>query len=158
LSTQPSEIERIVGIEGPLHIEELARRIASRVTKNVREKIDLAVSQAYRAQKINKSGDFLLNITPTQPLVRDRSGLASPSNKIEFIYTRELEAAIELVIDYAFGIKRSELAKETLRLLGYTRTTTEMKQRIEEVLNDMLIANKLFIEGEFVIKVSQVNR
>ncbi len=99
--------------------------------KNVREKIDLAISHAVRAGEIHRDEDFLLNTPDLQLIVRDRSELIGSAKKTEFIYAKEVGCAIEIVIDYTFGIKRAEITKETLRLFGYTRVTTEMEQGVE---------------------------
>jgi len=147
-----NEIIRIVEIEGPVHVDEVIRRITNRATKNVRERIDLAILETIRMRKLCKDSDFLLTVTAPQLHVRDRSQLTGSSRKVEFIYSKELALAIEMVVDYTHGIKREDIVRETLRLLGYSRITTEMEHLVETILDSILTSNRLVVEGGVVLK------
>jgi very-short-patch-repair endonuclease/DNA polymerase III delta prime subunit len=145
-----SEIVRIVRIESPIHIEELLQRIGRRISKGVREKIELAVREAISKNQLLRKGEFLLNPSAAKVPVRDRSNLSGSSRKIEYIYYDELALAVRTVVKHAIGITKAELAKETLRLLGYSRITEDMIEEVNKVIESMQKQSNLEMRGNFV--------
>jgi very-short-patch-repair endonuclease len=140
-----SWVVEVVKIEGPVHINEVARRIAnaaeqSRVGSRIKAAIESACNHAVRAGAIRQQGDFLWMKGMNRPVVRDRSYLPTASRKIELVAPEELAVAIEQVVRNSFGIQRESVGLEVIRILGFSRTSDEMRYAVETMI-DRLLAN-----------------
>ncbi len=146
----------IVGVESPIHVQELSRRVteAAHITRTgsrIRAVIEAAVRSAVRRRKVRQSGDFLWHPGMQEPPLRDRSGLPDASKKLEFVAPEEVEAAITKVVADSYGMGREEVPAAALRLLlGFKRTTTVAQRRVTEVLDGMVADGKLVLEGDHI--------
>ncbi|MGH7801035.1 MAG: DUF3320 domain-containing protein [Thermodesulfobacteriota bacterium] len=135
---------RVVEIEGPIHFDEVVRRIRSlcglrRTGQRINTIIQEATSLAEINGKIIRRGDFLWPIFMRKATVRKRSG--DPPHKIDFICDEEIAEAIKLVLKYQHATLPHELIIQTSRLLGIQATRSETFSRIESVIE------KLKVEG-----------
>jgi very-short-patch-repair endonuclease len=144
------EIVRIIDVESPIHVEELLQRITGRVFKGVRDKVNLAIHEGISRNKLVREGEFLLSSAATPLSVRDRSTLSGTSRRIEYVYDKELALAVKLIAQHTSDITKSELARETLRLIGYSRITDDMIERVNNVIRAMQQQNDLIMHGNFV--------
>jgi superfamily I DNA and/or RNA helicase len=132
-------VSEIVSIEGPIHYEEIIRRIREgcglrRAGNKVRNIISSAVEMAENNGNIRRSGDFLLlNDTSNVP-VRER--IYKPN--ITFISAEEIEEAIRMVLDFESMTPERELVIKTSRLFGFKTTSKKTFDRINGVLRDMI--------------------
>ena len=137
-------IEEIVRVESPVHVCEVKRRIADAVGKRIGARIganlDLAIREAVRGKAIVRKGKFLWDRrgVPGKAPVRDRAALRH--KKIETVSPDEVAEAVKMVVESSHGIKRSEAATETARLLGFKRTSKDMRKSIKRVI-DKLVKN-----------------
>ena len=98
-------IQDVVKIESPVHLDEVARRIATAVGAS-RKKVKTAARQATRSGSVQIGGKFLYWTEQRKVTVRDRSELPKASRKLELIAPEEMEAAIAGRVG-AFGIDRT---------------------------------------------------
>ena len=91
----------------------------------------------------------------TQPPVRDRSGLTSATRKLNMISDEELEEAICFVVERSYGIARGQAPTTVFKLMGYRRTNQAMKDRFNELVNNLLSDGRLGDEGEHLVLASQ---
>ena len=141
--TMANWIQRVVEIESPVHLNEVARRIAnavgvSRVGSRIRSKVKIAAMQAARSESVQIEGEFLYLTEHGQVTVRDRGELPNASRKLELIAPEEIEMAIKQVILNALGIERDDLSREVCKLFGFVTVSANMRQKVEEVINEMI--------------------
>lgn len=132
-------VSEIVSIEGPIHFEEIVRRIREscglrRAGSKVRNIITSAVEMAENNGNIRRSGDFLLlNDTSTIPVRERRYKL-----DITLISEEEIEAAVKMVLDFESQTPERELVIKTSRLFGFKTTSKKTFDRIHGVVQDLI--------------------
>lgn len=146
-------VVRIVEIEGPIHVDEVGRRITrlwglSRTGSRIVGAVTAATNKLIRAQSLLYEEDFLSMPTQQRSPIRDRSSASVATvRKPEMIPPAELRASIgQLVSDY-FGISREQTVKETASLLGIGTLRMPLRDRIESEI-DRLISNGSLQERE----------
>ena len=133
-ATMADWIQRVVKIESPVHLGEVARRITtavglSRIGNRIQNSVKNAARQAARSDSVEIKGKFLYWTEQEEITVRDRSELPNASRKIELIAPEEIEMAIKQVVSAAFGIDRADLAPEVCKLFGIKRASAQMQTR-----------------------------
>lgn len=129
--------DRIVRAEGPIHQEEVARRIAASFGKEkAGSRIVTATLSALRAAQ-RRSDDLLSEglfwFTRSQsdePPVRDRAAESGTTIKASAISMLEIQAALRIARDDNAGGDDSDLVRTTARLLGFRRVGPELQARI----------------------------
>ncbi|MDE0186575.1 MAG: DUF3320 domain-containing protein [Candidatus Poribacteria bacterium] len=150
-------IQRVVEIESPVHFDEVARRIASavgvsRVGNRIQDTVKAAARQAARSGSIEIRGDFFyLKDQGQVNIVRDRSELPKASRKLELIAPEEIEAAIKQVVSEAFGIESGDLTREVCKLFGFKSVSTEMRRRVELIIELMIEREELTGKGDSLV-------
>jgi hypothetical protein len=84
-----------VEFEGPVHFEEIARRMAdangiSKIGSRVRLTITTASAYAVNAGLVKRRVDFLWHPKMEVPVVRERSSLPASSKKLQYTSPEEL--------------------------------------------------------------------
>jgi hypothetical protein len=132
---------QIVQIEGPIHIEEVARRIGSsfgrqragsRISDATRRAVRHALAQDPALQK---DGEFLL--TAVQALatpVRNRSEETGTLAKATYLPPMEIRAAAALIRKESGLTVGDDLVREVARLLGFQRVGSELASAISDAL------------------------
>jgi len=151
-------INRVVDDEGPLHRDEVLRRICNaakvkRAGRRIQEHFDECVSLAVHSQNIDKRRKFLWPRHMTTPPLRSRANLSSSEKKFDFIAPEEVQKAIEVVIESSFGISREEVATEVANLLGFKRTSEDMANRITRLIDDM-VRNLIVLESNGCLQIA----
>ena len=146
-------IQRVVKVESPVHLDEVARRIANaagvrRVGNRIQDKVKTAASQAVLSDSVEIKGKFLYWTEQGQVTVRDRSGLPKASRKIELIAPEEIEAAIKQVVSNALGIERDDLAREACKLFGFRSVRAVMRRGVEKGVEGLIEDGQLTWRGD----------
>ena len=132
------EAVTVVGIEGPVHIEELLNRIVSiwntKAGKKIVGRITEGINWAVQMQWVMKKGDFFFPISATVS-VRSRSGL---NFEPERIAPEEYREAVLLILRTGYVFPRKKLADEVRTLLGFGRTTATLEVLIGHAIDDLL--------------------
>lgn len=141
--TLSPHIREIAAVEGPIHIDELARRIAegfgfARTGHLIQEKIAAACRSAKSLGEIQIRGKFIWSTGMSVPQVRDRSSMPSTSKKIEYVSPEEVAAAVDRVVRCSYGIRRTSVPAEVARLLGFARTGDDIRASINKVVAKMV--------------------
>ncbi|HLY73138.1 MAG TPA: DUF3320 domain-containing protein, partial [Planctomycetota bacterium] len=116
-------IGAIVEDEGPVHVEEVKRRVLEAIqarsgakrTAAIEEGIAMAVSR----QLVLRRGDFLWKNTGV--VLRDRTRLPDASRKLEYVSDEECIAALQLAVKESCGCDPDEAVAQALRMLGVKR-------------------------------------
>ena len=131
-------IQRVVEVESPIHLDEVARRIASavdirRIGSRIQNAIKTAAKRTVRSKNIQMRGEFLYWTKQGRITVRDRSELPNVSRKLELIAPEEIEMAIKQIVSSAFGIEQNDLPQETCRLFGLKRSMQICEERLKRL-------------------------
>ena len=128
---------RIVRAEGPIHQEEVARRIAASFGKEKAGSriVGASLSALKAAQRASDDllSDRLFWFTRAQadaPPVRDRSTESGTTIKAASISMLEIEAALRIARDDSAGGSGPDLVRTAARLLGFRRVGPELQARI----------------------------
>ena len=149
-------IQSVVRIESPVHLDEVARRIATavgvgRIGNRIQNSVKTAATQAARTDNVEIKGKFLYWTEQGEITVRNRSELPNASRKLELIAPEEIEVAIKQVVSNAFGIEREELAREVCRLFGFRSVSGDMRQGVERVVEGLIENEQLIWQGDSLV-------
>jgi len=130
---------QIIEVEGPIHRDLIARRVAAAFGKartggRIRTASDTAVDRALRMGRAVLDGEFAM--TPTQreePPVRDRSAEGAPGAAAH-LPPAEIRAAAARVVAESGEMPREEMVVATARLLGFLRVGPELRGVIDAAL------------------------
>lgn len=132
---------RIVGAEGPIHAEEVARRIASCFGKEKAgsrilsaTRAALGVAQRRDSTLLSEGGFWFTRQQAEAPPVRDRSTESGATLKASSISMLEVKAAIAIARDDNAGGDDADLVRTAARLLGFRRVGADLQARLSEGL------------------------
>lgn len=136
-------VSKIVAIEGPIHIDEVARRITTAFGKTkagsrIVEATGRAVRQALRQDStLLQDGSFLMTqAQAVAPPVRDRSAETGSLLKAAYIPPCEIVAAAALVRQESGDVDGDDLIRAIARLLGFLRVGSELSTVIAEAVSE----------------------
>ena len=155
-NTMVNWIQRVIEIESPVHLNEIAKRIASavgikRIGNRIQKAIKTAAKYVARSESIQIKGEFFYWTEQKRITVRDRSELPNISRKLELIAPEEIEMAIKQVVSNAFGIEQNDLLHETCRLFGFRKVNADMRREVEAVMSKMIERGDLIERGNSLV-------
>jgi hypothetical protein len=134
-------VRKIVDAEGPIHVEEVARRVAACFGRDKAGSRILAATRTALTRARAGDGNLLCDgafwYTQTQadaPPVRDRSAEAGATLKAESISMLEIKAAFRIARNDNGGGDDADLVRSVARLLGFRRVGPDLRARIAEGL------------------------
>lgn len=134
-------VGRIVAIEGPIHIDEIARRITTafgkaRTGSRIAEAVQRAVAMARRQDaSLRQDGPFLMTAAQAEaPPVRDRSAETGNLLKAAMIAPVEIAAAARLVRQESGDVPEDDLVRAVGRLMGFQRLGSDLATAIAGAL------------------------
>lgn len=144
-------IENVVAIESPVHIDEVARRITesegfARIGVRIKDSIMAAISYSIRQRTIIRKGDFLWSSHMKEPIIRSRIDFSSSNKKIKLIAPEEIGLAIQTIVKNALAIDRENTAILVAKMLGFNRTTDDIKSEIFTLINQLITSGVLQVE------------
>lgn len=148
LSLLAGWLTQVVRVESPIHLDEATRRLAqasgaSQVGARMRKAIRDAALLAANLRHLRQQGDFLWENTMQEPPLRDRSALPAISRKLPLVAPEELARALRTVVAQSFALPRDAAYLATIRLLGFTRLSDDMRQQLDGVLAGLLERREL---------------
>ncbi|MET4137962.1 DUF3320 domain-containing protein [Pedobacter sp. UYP1] len=155
-----SWINEVVNLEGPVHFEEVARRLAdaagaSKIGSRIRYTINAAVNYAVTSNIISRKGDFLWAVDMVTPVIRDRSKLSPGSRKIALISPEEMDLAIKKVVEDSIAIQADVAVPLIARLFGFNRVTEDIRKELLIIL-DSSIDNGLVATDGVYLKINSI--
>ena len=143
----PSELARlaitIVELEGPIHVEEIARRTATsfgreRAGARIFAATKAALTHAQRlASHLTTEESFWQTRGQLEsPPVRDRSAEDGATTKATKISLLEIRAAIRIAREDNAGGDEADLIRTAARLLGFRRVGSELQARLVQGLRN----------------------
>jgi very-short-patch-repair endonuclease len=142
----------VVKAEGPIHAEEVARRIREafglgRTGNRILSRIIEALRAAERLGEVIREEGFWSAPQQTHLLPRQRRNSDLPLRRADRIAPREYRLAVLQVVETAVGIDREDLIVETARLLGFDRTGSDLHAAIEKQIVTLLNGNHILSEN-----------
>ncbi len=132
---------RILEKEGPIHVEEVARRIAACFGKEkagsrivTATKAALVTAQRQKPDIMSDGTFWFTRAQADAPPVRDRSAEAGATTKSANISLLEIRAALEIARQDNAGGDEADLIRTAARLLGFRRVGADLQARIGEAL------------------------
>ena len=137
-------VERIVELEGPIHQEEVARRVADafgkeRAGARINKITVKALRKARQYSQVLRDGDefwFTLEQQKSPP-VRNRSSEQGPILKARNISLIEIRSALEIARQDNAGGYNDDLIRSAAQLLGFKRVGPDLKARLETGLEQI---------------------
>lgn len=133
-------VTRIIEIEGPVHEEEIARRLATvwdlqRTGNRVVAATKRGLLAAKSNGRIRNEGKFWSHPSQEKIPVRDRSNVRSAGlRRADMLPPGEIIAAARAILEASISVDFDELIVEVARALGFDRTGNDLKTCISEVL------------------------
>ena len=148
---------QVVEVEGPVHLDEVIRRLRTcwglkrsgkRVKSVIQEAVDLAVLDGQIYQK-----DNFLYLTGGTIRVRER-GMEIPA-KMDLISSEEIDEAIRMVIREQFATAPDELVKQVSRIFGFKVARGATATRIKEVVDELITEGMLEEHADGMIDLAK---
>lgn len=148
--------EKVVEVEGPVHIDEVIDRIRDawglkRAGGRIQSAVERAVDHCVRMMRLAKDGDFL-SMPGTEPMVRDRSVTRSPNlRKADMLPPSELRVAIVATVRDHYGAARDQIVPAVSRAVGIKVTSALVKDAILQVVDAAIADGTLTEQGDLVV-------
>ncbi|MFN5127326.1 MAG: DUF3320 domain-containing protein [Sphingomonadaceae bacterium] len=134
----------VVVTEGPVHEEEIARRIAAAFGKEkAGSRILKATQQALKASKrsvdtplLNDGKFWFTSLQEKDPPVRDRSKETIPTTSPANISKIEIVRCLDIAIQDNAGGSDQQIIRAAARLFGFKRVGPELQGRLESILQE----------------------
>ncbi len=142
-------VTRVVQIEGPIHREEIIRRVTQlgglqRTGRRVREAVEAALAKAAQERLREEDTNFFMVNEIQEVPIRDRGVVPSSSlRKPEMLPPAEIRQAMLAVVRVHFGVAHDEAIIETARLFGYRSTSPQLREVLERELGLLLSQGEL---------------
>jgi hypothetical protein len=130
----------IVETEGPVHEDEIARRVATLFGKaRTGSLISAAAIGSLRPLKLSgvlveHDGFWMTPAQAANPPVRDRSSAPLALQRADMLSPLEIRAAAKIAEHENGTLSNEEMATAITRLLGFKRTGSDLKAAIENAL------------------------
>ena len=134
-------IRRIVEIEGPIHEEEIARRVASvwqleRAGARIQEATQRGLNALRKTGELKPDGPFWSLALGGTAQARDRSATKSTTlRKAEYLPPSEVGLAAVEAVKENVRLPVDQLVVEVARRLGFQRTGQDLQQVIAKVID-----------------------
>lgn len=133
---------KIVDVEGPIHSEEIARRLASafgkeRAGQRIKDATNAALKIASETtgNPILSDGNiWMTELQQSETPVRDRSEEAGATLQPAMLPPIEIKAAAQMLVRECGHLEEEELVRSVARLFGFKRVGTELKAAIAAAL------------------------
>jgi very-short-patch-repair endonuclease len=159
LDLSVSELARlsrvVVEAEGPVHTEEVARRIREafglqKTGRRIFTHIKNSLAFLSRDGALKRDGEFWIVPGRSVSFIRNRRTAALPLRKAVMIASAEYQLAISTVVKDAVALSRDDLVIQASRLFGFDRTGPDLKQEIEQQVDALMRAKAIIDDGQKV--------
>jgi very-short-patch-repair endonuclease len=145
----------VVEAEGPVHTEEVARRIREafglqKTGKRILIHVRSGLKHLSRSGNVVNDGEFWSTAGQDILSVRNRRHVPLPLRRAAMIAPAEYQLAISLVVTDVVAILRQDLVSETARRFGFDRTGPDLKEAIERQLAKLVAVGQLTVAEDLV--------
>lgn len=138
---------RVIEIEGPVHQEEIARRIAtgfgkqkvgSRIMASVQT--SLLYLKKRNADITDEGGFWMTSVQKSKVPLRSRANAPLTARKASMIPPIEISSAIKRTLKENGILSREEIPKGVANLFGFQRTGPEFRPVVEPLIDELVMA------------------
>ncbi|HEY5314047.1 MAG TPA: DUF3320 domain-containing protein [Pirellulales bacterium] len=140
---------KVVQIEGPVHGDEIARRLATlcgaaRTGSRISQAVKNALSEAIDIGLVRAENAFFQPTDQTVVPIRNRESVKSGGlKKPEMLPPPEIDRALLVLIDGHLGVAREEAIVAVARMLGFKSTSQQLRELILRQLAAAIAAGTL---------------
>jgi very-short-patch-repair endonuclease len=143
----------VVEGEGPVHTEEVARRIREafslqRTGGQILAHVRSGLKYLSRNGSLVHDGEFWSAAGRELQAVRNRRNAELPLRRASMIAPNEYQLAISTIIFDVVAISREDLLVETARLFGFGRTGPDLKEAIDRQTKKLVNTGQLHLDGD----------
>jgi very-short-patch-repair endonuclease len=136
-------VETVVRFEGPIHAEEVARRIREafgleRTGRRILETISGGLETLVRQGSIAREGEFWSQANIARQKPRSRRDAALSLRRPDRIAAQEYRLAINAILRGSVASSKSELTASVARVLGFDRTGHGLDRAISDQIDCMI--------------------
>ena len=130
-------LNRVLKVEEPIHIEELARRAVEltggkRIGKRSLQAVQRAIRSMLSQRMIEQDGDFYAVTDIMDCSVRDRTNVCSPNlRKPALLPPTEIRAAVLQLVNANCGVTTDEVVTSVARALGFGSTRRSCEKSLK---------------------------
>jgi very-short-patch-repair endonuclease len=142
-------VTRIVEMEGPVHMDEVARRLAAvwrrgRAGSRVQEAVQWALRNAEAEGSVERDGRFVWSTKGVNFRPRSRRRVASPTlRQPRMIPPLEMQVGLREIVQGHVGILPGEASALLSRVLGFDSLSSELKEAFYRQIQRMLQESEL---------------
>ena len=146
-------VTQLVRIEGPIHENEIARRITtlwglSRAGRRITEAVRAATKFTEKSGTICCEDKFYWHAEHTEFPLRNRDRVESAGlKKPEMLPPRELQSGICEFVEKHVSTTPEETARAIGRMLGFRTTSRQLRERIEDEIDALIARSELTQEN-----------
>jgi very-short-patch-repair endonuclease len=157
-------IEKIVIVEGPVHIDEIVVRLRTawglkRAGARIQSTVERAIAAVLQTQRLVEHERFLSMPSKTIT-VRDRSAVQSDAlRKPEMLPPQEIEVAVLDTVRRNFGASADEIVQTVSRLFGFKATSSQLRDIIQLRIDALINQAVLLQQGSILVakEISQAS-
>jgi very-short-patch-repair endonuclease len=152
-------VARVVTIEGPVHRDEIARRITSlwgqqRTGGRIVEAVGKAIETAVGTGVLSDESGFISHSENATIHVRSRLHVSSlPLRRPEMLPPAEIRAAIRHLANEQVGVHVDEMPMIVGRVLGFKATSAKLKEVISRALGESVDNGSVLLRDSKVFPV-----
>lgn len=149
--TRAEYVLEVIRQEGPVHRDVIPIRLRqgaglNRIGAQIKRVAEDALSVLDQAKTIDRYGDFLRIAGATEVTARVPKPGDTP-RPIEQVSIEEIAEVALVVIRQAGGVRNDEAVSETARQLGFERTGTMVRDRVQEAISRLEYENRVHVQG-----------
>lgn len=152
------KIRSLVTVEGPIHKTQAIKTITSwystKSTKKTRSAFNKALHILRQNNLIEVNGEFLSNPNKTARAVRFRGG-DCPVTKADYIPPEEYELALVMTLKKNYGCQRDVLISETVRLMGFKRSGSALKEQIDNAIQRLVFSKTIELDSSGFVNLKK---
>ena len=145
-----SIVQKVIDIEGPVHRDEIARRVAALFGKQkagsrIVGAVDKALLELQRKQTdyLNEESFWIPRSTKENLALRNRSRAPLNLRRAALLPPTEIAVAIRKVVSENGALSWEELPRAVALLFGFQRTGPEFRPAIQPVIEAMIASEEL---------------
>jgi len=147
-------LQEVVNVEGPVHIEIAAQRLAQawglrRVGSRMMAAVQYVCRYLVRSGGLKMHGNFLWPASVTFQLKVRRPDLDNPATErsIQYIPNEEIELAFVNVLREALSSPRDALLTQVARIFGFERMSQQIQTSLDEILSELIQQGRIVDKG-----------
>ncbi|MFZ6641210.1 DUF3320 domain-containing protein [Undibacterium sp. TC4M20W] len=154
-------IEKIVVIEGPVHIDEIVARLRTawglkRAGSRIQAIIERAISAIIQTKRVDIYEQFL-SIPNATVTVRNRSSVQSEAlRKPDMIPPQEIVIAILATVKNNFGANSDEIILSISRMFGFKATSVQLREIFQRKI-DTLVKDSVLLQKGGMLTINDIS-